>query len=129
MAIDNLQQVDSLIKKMKASLPIPVRATPETLKALEDKGDKYKLDHEFLINEIIYSGDEGGILCCLDPAPGSKAVCISSLTHLRIGDDHPLAKEIKDYQRTRVMRLALQNGKRGKAMRLAKQMSKKKGFG
>jgi hypothetical protein len=129
MAIDNAQQVESLMQKMEASLPIPIRGTPELFKALDDKGDQYRLDHEFLIEKIFYAGDEGGILCCLEPAPDEPSVCVSSLTHLRIGDDHPLAEEIKDYQRKRVIGLALQHGKRGKAMRLAKKGTKKKGFG
>ena len=38
MSIDDPRKVRLLIEKMEASLPIPVRATPETLKIAETKG-------------------------------------------------------------------------------------------
>jgi hypothetical protein len=129
MSIDDPVQVRSLMKKMEASLPIPVRATPEVLKAVESKGDRYKPDHEFLIEKIFYSGDEGGILCTLHSDDDKKSQIVASLTHLRIGDDHPLAVEIRAYQHKRSMRIALQDGKTGKALRIAKQNRPKKGFG
>jgi len=49
MSIDDPRQVRFLIEKMEASLPIPVRATPETLKLAETKGERYKPDHQFSI--------------------------------------------------------------------------------
>lgn len=129
MSIDNPVQVRSLMEKMEASLPIPIRATPEVLKAVESKGDRYKLDHEFLIEKIFYSGDEGGILCALHSDDNKQSQIVASLTHLRIGDDHPLAVEIRAYQHKRSMRIALQDGKTGKARPIAKQNRPKKGFG
>jgi hypothetical protein len=129
MSIDDPVQVRSLMQKMEASLPIPVRATPEVLKAVESKGDRYKLNHEFLIEKIFYSGDEGGILCTLYSDDDKKSQIVASLTHLRIGEDHPLAVDIRSYQTKRSMRIALQDGKTGKALRIAKQNRPKKGFG
>jgi hypothetical protein len=128
MSIDDPAQVRSLMEKMEASLPIPVRATPEVLKAVESKGDRYKPDHEFLIEKIVYSGDEGGILCALHSDDKKKSQIVASLTHLRIGDDHPLAVDIRSYQKKRSMRLALENNQKGKALRIAKQNRPKKGF-
>jgi len=90
MSIDDPRQVRFLIEKMEASLPIPVRATPETLKIAETKGERYKPDHQFSIDKIFYTGDEGGIICSL---------------------------------------IALQDGKTGKALRIAKQNRPNKGFG
>jgi hypothetical protein len=129
MSIDDPVQVRSLMEKMEASLPIPIRATPETLKNAESRGVCYKPDQNFFIEEIFYAGDEGGILCSLETEPGKKANLVCSLTHLRIGDDHPLALEIRVYQHKRSMRIALQDGKTGKALRIAKQNRPKKGFG
>lgn len=129
MTIDNPQEVTSLIKKMEANFPIPVRGTPELLKTLANQGDKYKPDHEFLIEKVLYVGDDGGISCLLKLASTAKSLVCASLTHLRIENNHPLADEIKAYQKKRVMRLALQDGKKGKAKRLAQQSRPKKGFG
>lgn len=129
MGSDDLQRVDLLIKKMEESLPIPVRVTPETLKMIQGKDDKYQPDHVFFINKIIYGGDEIGITCIFQPNPERNIRVGASLTHLRVVDDHPLAEEIKDYQRKRSIRLALQDWKKGKVKHLAKKKSKKKGFG
>jgi hypothetical protein len=49
MSIDDPDKFVLLIEKMEASLPIPVRATPETLKLAETKGERYKPDHQFSI--------------------------------------------------------------------------------
>jgi hypothetical protein len=129
MAIDNQKQANNLIKKMEESLPIPVYATPQLLKTMEKQGEQYKPDREFMIEKILYAGDDGGITCFLKLEPGQKTLFGVSLTHLKIGNDHPLAPEIQDYQKKRTIRLALEAGKTGKAVRLAKQSKKKKGFG
>jgi len=107
MSIDDPRQVRFLIEKMEASLPIPVRATPETLKIAETKGERYKPDHQFSIDKIFYTGDEGGIICSLKNESGKQTILVCSLTHL----------------------IALQDGKTGKALRIAKQNRPNKGFG
>jgi len=83
MSIDDPRQVRFLIEKMEASLPIPVRATPETLKIAETKGERYKPDHQFSIDKIFYTGDEGGIICSLKNESGKQTILVCSLTHLR----------------------------------------------
>lgn len=127
--IDNYEQAIALIEKMEASLPIPMKVTPECLQKIKKEGDKFSRDHIFMVESVGYAGDEGGIMCVLKADVNDKAVYGLSLTHLRIQDDHPLAAEIKSYQRKRVMRIALVDGKISKAQRLAKQFKKKKGFG
>lgn len=129
MTIDNPQEVKSLIKKMEEILPIPVRGTPELLKTLANQGNKYKSDHEFLIERVLYAGDDGGISCVLKLEPNAKSLVCASLTHLRIANNHPLADEIQVYQKKRAISLALQDGKKGKAKRLAQRSRPKKGFG
>ena len=96
---------------------------------MRQEGDNFSKEHIFVVESVGYAGDEGGIMCVLKTDVNGKAVYGLSLTHLRIQEDHPLAEEIKNYQRKRVRRLALQDGKMGKAQRLAKQFKKKKGFG
>lgn len=129
MSIDDLAQVYSLIEKMEANRPIPVRSTPQLFKIAERKGARHKPEQAFFINKIFYAGDEGGIVCLLEDESGKETNLVSSLTHLRIADDHPLAGDIRSYQRKRSMRIALEDGKKGKALRIAKQNRPKKGFG
>ena len=127
--IDNYEQAIALVEKMKACLPIPIKVTPEAMQKMRQEGDNFSKEHIFVVESVGYAGDEGGIMCVLKTDVIGKAVYGLSLTHLRIQEDHPLAEEIKNYQRRRVRRLALQDGKMGKAQRLAKQFKKKKGFG
>lgn len=127
--IDNYEQAIALVEKMKASLPIPIKVTPESVQRMGKEGDKFSRDHIFMVESILYTGDDGGIMCMLKSGIDDKEVYGFSLTHLRIQEDHPLAEEIKSYQRKRVARLAIQDGKMGKARRLMKQAKKKKGFG
>lgn len=125
--IDNYEEAIALMDKMKACLPIPIRGTPEMMEMLQKQGQNFQKNYIFEIETVLYAGDEGGILCALkeDKEQGSAIV---SLTHLRIADDHPLAREIKDYQNKRCMRLAIANGRIGKAKRIAKKTKPKKGF-
>lgn len=127
--IDNYEQAIALMEKMRDCLPIPTKITPESGQILREQGSVFSRDHIFTIKDVYYAGDEGGILCVIQPGDEEEIKHFFSLTHLRIQDDHPLAEEIKNYQRKRVMRLALENGKTGKAQRLAKRFKKKKGFG
>ncbi len=127
--IDNYEQAIALVEKMKANLPIPIQVTPEAMQRMRQEGDNFSRDHIFMVESVLYAGDEGGIMCMLQTDIKDKTVYGLSLTHLRIQDAHPLAEEIKSYQRKRVARLAIQDGKMGKARRLVKQVKKKKGFG
>jgi hypothetical protein len=127
--IDNYEQAIALVEKMKASLPIPIKVTPESMQRMGKEGDKFSRDHIFMVESVLYAGDEGGIMCMLKTDIDDKSMYGLSLTHLRIQEDHPLAEEIKSYQRKRVARIAIQDGKIGKARRLANKSKKKKGFG
>jgi hypothetical protein len=50
----------------------------------------------------VYSGDVGGILCCLDiGGPDTKSAHIVSITHLTFNRNIPLAREIEAYERHR----------------------------
>lgn len=127
--IDNYEQAIDLMERMRDYLPIQTKITPESAQMLRKQGSYFSRDHIFTIKEVYYAGDEGGILCVIQSGDDEEIKHFFSLTHLRIQEDHFLTEEIKNYQRKRAMRLALQDGKTGKARRLAKQAKKKKGFG
>ena len=105
--IDDAKEAAQLLHDMHAQRPIPVHLTPQLLEMLRSRGTQLRFDEDVLIESVLYLGDEGGIACGLKwPGAGKDAV-ITSLTHLRIDDEHPLAEQIKRYQSTRSRKIAM----------------------
>ena len=96
-----------LVKEIEAHLPLPVYATPELSRSLREQGKRVSVDEELKVTSVFDSGDMGGILCAIEDK-NHKDVFVISLTHLRIGSDHPLRARIEAYQRARVRSLRRQ---------------------
>ncbi len=107
--IDNYDEAMALIDQIKAHLPLPVYARRELIRSLRDKGIRMKARRRIMVNDALYAGDEGGILCALEPFWDGKEAVMSSITHLDVIPRHPLSKAIKAYQRERKRKLAEQN--------------------
>ena len=60
-----------------------------------------------IAREVSYAGDEGGILCHIEP-DGSEKRIIVSLTHLQIRRTLPFSAAALDYQKHRVKKLKKQ---------------------
>jgi len=105
--IDDKAQVDALMRQMEAALPIPAKMTSRLARALRGQGTLAR-KRSVLIQHIFYHGDAGGISCDITPSRDAKEACIVSLTHLRIPPQHPLAADIRAYQRARNAKLAQQ---------------------
>ena len=60
--IDDPAQVDALITKMKTHLPISARGTGGLVRSLRNDGIKMT-SRQVQIVDVLYFGDEGGILC------------------------------------------------------------------
>jgi hypothetical protein len=127
--VDDYSKALALTERMKKLLPFPVYPSKILVKMLEDKGSKLKFNQGIQVIDLLYSGDEGGILCCLESQPEQKEALVISLTHLVIPDENPLAQEIRAYQKKRNIGLAMQEVRFGQAKRLAKKTRKKRGFG
>jgi hypothetical protein len=104
--IDDFTEVKELIGKMQATLPIPVYPSKAFIHIMREQGVKVKSKHELLIEKVVYLGDEGGIACVLKLPGHKEKVFITSLTHLRVKTNHPLAKDIRAYQIKRTKKLA-----------------------
>ena len=65
------------------------------------------MDEALEITSVLDSGEMGGILCAIE-SKDKKEVFMISLTHLRIGADHPLKAKIEAYQKARVRKLSRQ---------------------
>ena len=105
--IDDPATVERLMAQLKAHLPIAARPSRELRRTLRRGGVKAGRDRPLRIKQVFYTGDEGGICCDITP-DGSSEVFIVSLTHLEVDPAHPLAAEIRAYQRHRTLQLALQ---------------------
>jgi hypothetical protein len=96
-----------LIKEIEAHLPLHVYPTPETAQSLQQKDKDVRADEVLQVTSVLDSGEMGGILCAIE-SKDKENVFMISLTHLRIGADHPLKTRIEAYQRDRVRKLARQ---------------------
>jgi hypothetical protein len=67
--IDNYAQVQELMRKMEAQLPIPARPTSTLIRVMRQHGVKLARDQELPVKRLFYVGDEGGISCDVTP-PG-----------------------------------------------------------
>ena len=103
--IDDYAQVQELMRKMEAQLPIPARPTSSFLRGIREQGISMAPNQELTIKSLVYLGDEGGIMCDVT-LPGSDTVTLTSLTHIRVKSSHPLAEEIRAYQVARTKKLA-----------------------
>ena len=106
--IDNYAQAMELLEKMKAQLPIPARPTKAFLQAVRGGKMQMRPGQEILIESVLYLGDEGGIGCAIQ-LPEKGTVTITSLTHIHVEANHPLAQEIHAYQAERTRKLAQVN--------------------
>jgi hypothetical protein len=106
--IDNYAEAMALVEDMKKQLPIPVTVTGGFRRSMKEKGVKLKADQLFQIRDVLYSGDQGGIMCDVTPSADATEVLLSSLTHLRVNPRHPLGERIRDYQQVRTQKLAAQ---------------------
>lgn len=104
--IDDPAQVSALMRKMEQHLPIPVKATKDLERTLRDRGIKRSSLRSARIEKVTYMGDEGGIGCVLELPGQDEESVVASLTHLRLGSHHPLAREVRAYQRSRARNLA-----------------------
>ena len=104
--IDDPGTVHSLMERMQACLPIPVFPTSQLARLLRERGIKIGSERALFIKHVVYSGDEGGIVCDVTPTRDAEAAYVVSLTHLRIPPRHPLARDIRAYQRERARRIA-----------------------
>ncbi len=56
------------------------------------------------MSDVSYLGDEGGIVCHVQPED-AESVIVVSLTHVRVPRTFPLATAVLDYQKHRVKKL------------------------
>jgi len=103
--IDDPTQLNALMQKIEAALPIPAEATSALIRTLKASKIKISSKTSIQIDKVFYMGDEGGIACALKIPGSGGTVTVVSLTHLRIPSHHPLASEVRAYQIARTEKL------------------------
>ena len=102
--IDHPDQVERLMERLGAALPIPARVTPEVQLALK-KERGVAMPPSCSVTWISYAGDEGGIVCRVEADIAKTEAVFASITHLCFDPCLPLSREIVAYQKHRVKRL------------------------
>ena len=105
--IDRPDQVERLVERLGAALPIAARPTPE-LQATLQRQNAILLPADCRVTWVSYAGDEGGIVCKLEGALETAEAVFASITHLRFDPRLPFAREIVTYQKHRTKRLRRQ---------------------
>jgi hypothetical protein len=105
--IDNREQVERLLDKLKASLPLSAAVTPELGPTIRQQSPGIELPQQCRVTRVDYAGDDGGIVCALDfgQVEHREALVVVSMTQLRFAGTAPLSREIAAYQKHRVKRL------------------------
>jgi hypothetical protein len=106
--LDQPEKTSQLLAAMKAATPFEVELTPSVIAHLRTQQPVIAVKPRQTVTAISYAGDEGGIVCHLEPEEGHNAL-ILSLTHVRVGRALPFAAAVLDYQKHRVKKLKKQN--------------------
>ena len=127
--IDDPKEARELLRDLEANLPIAVRFNEYGLLNVQEQGSKLEDPHGiFQVERIFYMGDMAGILCAIEHEVDSeKELMMTSITHLKVDPNHPLAKRIQQYQKKRVITMMIADGLTKR--RKFKPQKKKRGFG
>jgi hypothetical protein len=110
--IDDPNKTDLLIAMLKESLPIQTKITSYLARAMTQQTPGISIPGQCNVIDVFYTGDVGGILCCLDiGGPDTKSPHLVSITHLAFDRRFPLAREIDVYQRHRNKKLKQQQSR------------------
>jgi hypothetical protein len=104
--IDNREQAERLVTKLRESLPLPALLTPQLTALVRKEKPGMRVAPTCPITRVDYAGDEGGIMCRLEiGSEDESAVFYVSITHLAFDRRLPLAREIAAYQKHRIKRI------------------------
>lgn len=105
--LDHPRKTEALVAMLKAGLPFEVELAPTVIKQLRDDGAAVADKARYVVSDVSYAGDEGGIVCHIVPPEGRDAIVIS-LTYVRMLRLTPLATAIHSYQKHRLKKLKKQ---------------------
>lgn len=133
MPIDDYASATALSRQLDESVPFTVRPRSPLLKRMREQGTPMSANRDYTVDKVMYSGDEGGIMCMLKPGEQDTTAVGTSITHLTIDPAHPLAEDVKTYQHNRTHQLWLQDQRGFSALagqtKARKKRKRSSGFG
>ena len=100
--IDNLEQVERLLAKLRPNLPLAATMMPALAAVVWEERPDLEPSKHCSVTQLDYSGDPGGIMCRLDFKNGNEASLVVSITQLSFDRRQPAAREIAAYQKHRI---------------------------
>src|SRR5271157_1390156 len=112
LMIDDLEKANFLLQKLKTVVPIEAWLSPSLMRLLAEKSPQIPIPERCNVIDVFYTGDEGGIICCLDVGgPQTRDANLVSITLLGFHRNTPLSREIDLYQRHRIKKLKQQKAR------------------
>jgi hypothetical protein len=108
--LDRPEKAEALLDAMEDSLPFKVHLMPELVARLARQQRPLTVKPIETVADVSYAGDEGGIMCHIEPADADSMVVVS-LTHVRVPRTLPFATAALAYQKHRMKKLKKQYGK------------------
>jgi hypothetical protein len=105
--VSNPEKTARLVAALKAAVPFEVEFTPSAIVLMRAQHIADNVKSAQTVLKVSYAGDEGGILCHIEPEETEEVIMIS-LTHVRVHRSLPLAAAVFDYQKHRVKKLKKQ---------------------
>ena len=106
--LDHPEKTDRLLAALKAAAPFEVELMPALVEHLRAENILEAGRLRYVVSELSYAGDEGGIMCHLSRSEETGRAIVVSLTHLRVPRSMPLAPAVLAYQKHRVKKLKQQ---------------------
>ena len=106
--LDKPEKTFGLIAALKAAAPFEVELPLYLIDHLRAQRGVLHLEPRQIVSDIFYAGDEGGILCRIEPENGKEALFVS-ITYLCVRRPLPFAAAVLDYQKHRVKKLRKQH--------------------
>jgi hypothetical protein len=105
--LDKPEKTRDLITILEAAVPFKVALTPDVIEHLARQQKPVAVKLVETVSNISYLGDEGGVVCHIQPED-AESVIVISLTHVRVPGTSPFAAAVLDYQKHRVKKLKKQ---------------------
>ena len=102
--IDKPEKTRQLLARLTAALPFEVDLTAELLATLQQSPSCGVLEKRQTVFKLFYLGDEGGIMCHIQP-PNEANPIVTSITYIRVPAYLPFAADVVDYQKHRAKKL------------------------
>ena len=100
---DPFQDVYRFVDRVRPFLPLPAHARPQLRASLRKTLTDAQISSGCTVTNVFYAGDGYGLMCHL--TIGAKTIgapmLVAPIAYLAFGRQHPMAREIAAYQKSR----------------------------